>query len=93
MMIAVVQIMAILYLMFAIRFKIWRVSLNTFLVLVTFAVIVISREVEFLHNIWIQYHLTIIAGLMTVMVVRVWAQRLCKIRKCARTDCKRCLGI
>ena len=72
--IMVIQLMGVLYFLMAIRFKVWKTSLNTFLVFATAFTIVATREIEFLRTIWVDYHLTLIATLLTFMMVRVVIQ-------------------
>lgn len=69
--IEIIQIMAIMYFMYALRLKVWKTSLNTFVVIATFFVVTISREVPMLRDIWVDYHLTIIAMAMTFLMGRV----------------------
>jgi hypothetical protein len=80
-MIEAVQIMAVLYLLFAIRMRVWRVSINTFIVILAFSIITLSREFEVLRNVWVNYHLSIIAIIMTVLITRVVYQIATK-KKC-----------
>ena len=72
--IMVIQLMGVLYFLMAIRFKVWKTSLNTFLVFAAVFTIVATREIEFLRTIWVDYHLTLIATLLTFMMVRVVIQ-------------------
>lgn len=76
-----IQIMAIIYFIYAIRLKVWRTSLNTFVVLTAFFILTISREVEMLRDIWIDYHLIIIAIVMTFLMGRVVYQSAHKKHK------------
>ena len=72
--IMIIQLIGVLYFLMAIRFKVWKTSLNTFLVFATAFTIVVTREIEFLRTIWVDYHLTLIATLLTFMMVRVVIQ-------------------
>lgn len=69
--IEIIQIMAIVYFIYALRLQIWKTSLNTFVIMATFFILTISREVEMLKNIWVDYHLTIVAIAMTFLMGRV----------------------
>ena len=70
----IIQLIGVLYFLMAIRFKVWKTSLNTFLVFAAVFIIVTTREIEFLRTIWVDYHLTLIAALLTFMMVRVVIQ-------------------
>ena len=72
--IMIIQLIGVLYFLMAIRFKVWKTSLNTFLVFATAFTIVATREIEFLRTIWVDYHLTLIVTLLTFMMVRVVIQ-------------------
>ena len=72
--IIIIQLIGVLYFLMAIRFKVWKTSLNTFLVFATAFTIVATREIEFLRTIWVDYHLTLIVTLLTFMMVRVVIQ-------------------
>ena len=76
--IQIVQIMAILYFLYALRMKVWETSVNTFIVFVTFFIITISREVDACQEIWTDWHLSIVAITMTVLMARVVWQSVSK---------------
>ena len=85
--IMIIQLIGVLYFLMAVRLKVWKTSLNTFLVFATAFTIVATREIEFLRTIWVDYHLTLIAALLTFMMVRVVIQGAYK----KKTDnCSRC---
>lgn len=69
--IQVIQIMAILYFIYAVRLRVWKTSLNTFIVLSAFFLITVSREIPICVEFWINYHLTVIAMTMTFLMGRV----------------------
>lgn len=84
----IIQIMAIIYFIYALRLKVWQTSINTFVVITTFFVVTISREVVVLKDIWIDYHLTIIAIAMTFLMGRVVYQSAKKkYQKFMCSDC------
>ena len=85
--IMVIQLMGVLYFLMAIRFKVWKTSLNTFLVFATVFTIVTTREIEFLRTIWADYHLTLIIALLTFMMVRVVIQGAHKKKEDNRSSC------
>ena len=76
--IQIIQIMAILYFLYALRMKVWQTSLNTFVVLAAFFIVTVSREFEICRDIWIDYHLTIVAVAMTFLMGRVVYQSVRK---------------
>ena len=76
--IQIIQIMAILYFLFALRLKTWKTSLNTFIVISGFFIIVVSREIEWCLSIWIDYHMTIIGIIMTIIMARATYQSVYK---------------
>ena len=76
--IQIVQIMAILYFIYALRLKVWQTSLNTFVVILAFFLITVSREFEICKEIWIDYHLTIVAATKTFLMGRVVFQSVNK---------------
>lgn len=86
--IEIIQIMAIVYFIYALRLQIWKTSLNTFVVMATFFILTISREVEMLRDVWVDYHLTIIAMAMTFLMGRVVYQSAKKkYQKFMCSDC------
>jgi prepilin signal peptidase PulO-like enzyme (type II secretory pathway) len=72
----VIQIMAVLYFLFALRFTIWRTSLNSFIVIAGFFIITVSYEFELFKRFWLDYHLVIVAIIMTMVMVRVVYQSI-----------------
>lgn len=87
--IQIIQIMAILYFIAAVKMKVWKVSLNTFVVLTAVFVVTISREFDFAQHIWIDYHLGIIGFTMTFLMVRVVYQSINK--KLVDSICDNCI--
>jgi len=79
--IGLLQIMAVLYFVFAVRMQVWQTSLNTFVVIAAIFFIVITREIAPLRTIWADYHFTIIALLMTFLMARVVWQKSHKTYK------------
>lgn len=86
--IGIIQIMAILYFMYAVKLKIWNTSLNTFIVISTFFILTVSRELEICREVWVDYHLTIIAISMTFIMGRVVFQSANK--KYIQSMCQKC---
>lgn len=88
--IIIVQVMAILYFMFAVRYKVWQTSLNTFVVFTGFFVITATHEIVQAKEHWINYHLTLVGFIMTFLMARVVYQRITKKNdeKCLFPDCK-----
>lgn len=101
-----IQIMSVLFFIFALRMRIWKTSLNTFIVFTVIFFISMSHEIEFLRAFWINYHLTVIATMMFVLMARVVYQSVRDISRAHRAkklgkdcnmcpfqkDCERCLG-
>lgn len=75
------QIMAILYFITAVRMRVWRTSLNTFVVISTIFELCISYEIPIIQRAWQQYHLYVIAGMMTFLMARVTYQSICTHRR------------
>lgn len=69
--------MSILYFISAIKMKIWQTSLNSFVVVSVFFIITISHEFEVIRHIWISYHVTIFAIMLTFIMGRVTYQSIC----------------
>jgi len=86
--IEIVQIMGVLYFIAALRMKVWKTSLNTFIVISGFFLITISREIEFLRDIWATYHLSIVGLIMTALMLRVVYQSINK--KLVDSVCDNC---
>lgn len=74
----IVQIMIILFFIYSVKMKIWKQSLNTFIVFATLFILTISREVEYLRKIWIDYHVSVIGLMMIVLMSRVVYQSVYK---------------
>jgi predicted membrane protein len=87
--VAIIQIIGVLYFIVAIRFKVWQTSLNTFLVFATVFIIVVSREIDILCYIWADYHLSIVAILLTFMMARVVIQGA-KRKQVQKDKCNGC---
>ena len=78
----ILQIMSILYFIFAVRMQMWRVSLNSFIVIATVFTIAISHEVVWLQYVWVDFHLPVIATMLTFIMMRVtWQSILTKRHK------------
>ena len=74
--IPILQIVSILYFLFAVRMKMWSVSLNSFVVIATVFFIAVSHEIEWLQCVWVDYHLPIIAMMLTFIMSRVTWQSI-----------------
>ena len=80
----ILQIISILYFIFALRMRMWKVSLNSFVVIATVFIIATTHEFKMFQGIWVNYHLPIIVIMMTFIMARVtWQSVNSKLhRKC-----------
>jgi hypothetical protein len=72
--ISILQIISILYFIFAVRMQMWKISINSFVVITSVFVIAVSYESGMFQCIWVNYHLTIIALMLTFIMARVTYQ-------------------
>jgi len=70
----ILQIMSILYFIFAVRMRMWNISINSFVVITSVFVIAVSYETKMFNCIWVNYHLTIIVLMLTFIMARVTYQ-------------------
>ena len=86
------QLMAVLYFIFAVRMKIWQTSLNTFFVFCVAFVVAVSHQTESLRFIF-DNRVWIFDIALTVLFARVAYQQICKKyndnfkSKCSDTEC------
>lgn len=69
--IPILQIISILYFVFAVRMQMWRVSINSFIVISTVFVLAVSYETKLFQCVWANYHLSIVALMLTFIMARV----------------------
>lgn len=69
--IPILQIMSILYFIFAVRMRMWNISLNSFVVITSIFLIAVSYETKLFECVWADYHLTIVILMMTFIMARV----------------------
>ena len=74
--IIILQIISILYFIFALRMKMWKISLNSFIVISTVFILSISSQISLFSNIWVNYHLTIIIAMLTFIIARTTWQSI-----------------
>lgn len=69
--IPILQIISILYFMFAVRMQMWKISINSFVVITSVFIISVSYETGMFQCVWVDYHLSIIAIMLTFIMARV----------------------
>ncbi|MDO9304642.1 MAG: hypothetical protein Q7T77_04895 [Sulfuricurvum sp.] len=72
--IPILQIISILYFLFALRMRMWRISINSFVVITSVFVIAVSYESGIFKCVWANYHLSIVALMLTFIMARVTYQ-------------------
>lgn len=72
--ITIIEIISILYFIAAVRMRVWRTSLNSFVVITASFVLLVSYECPYVRSHWMTYHLSIVAIVMTFIMVRVTYQ-------------------
>jgi len=70
-----VQIMSVLFFMYAIRMQVWKTSLNTFVIIGVIFFISMSREIDVLKDVWADYHLSIVSALLMFLMARIVFQQ------------------
>jgi len=74
--IPILQIMSILYFIFAVRMQMWKISLNSFIVISTVFILAVSSVSRLFNSIWLNYHLTVIVIMLTFIMVRTTWQSI-----------------
>lgn len=72
----IIQAISVLYVIYAIRIKMWRLSLNTFTMFIFIFFIVITWEIPVFNSIWTQYPMEVMTLFMTIMLLRVFYQHI-----------------
>jgi hypothetical protein len=67
----IVQVMSILFWIFATRMRIWKTDLNTYALFTVLFLITVSAQFDLLQCIWIDYHLYLTMILMIFLFIRV----------------------
>lgn len=73
-----VQIFIVLSFLFSLRMRVWKTSLNSFIFICGLFVLTISREFEYLRNIWINYHVSVMGITLFIVMSRVSYQSFYK---------------
>lgn len=73
-----VQVLVILSFIFALRMKIWRTSLNSFVFINGLFILTITREIDFFVEIWTKWHVSIVGLTLLFVMSRVAYQSFYK---------------
>lgn len=73
-----VQIFIVLSFIFALRMRVWRTSLNSFIFICGLFTLTISREFDYLTNIWVNYHVLVIGFTLAFVMSRLSYQSFSK---------------
>lgn len=73
-----VQIFIVLSFIFALRMRVWRTSLNSFIFICGLFTLTISREFDYLTNIWVDYHVLVIGFTLAFVMSRLSYQSFSK---------------
>lgn len=73
-----VQIFIVLSFLFALRMRVWRTSLSSFIFICGLFVLTISREFQYFKEIWTNYHVLIMGITLFLVMSRVTYQSFSK---------------
>lgn len=62
------QVFIILSFLFAVRMRVWKTSLNSFVFIAALFLLTISKELQYFRDIWMCYHIAVM-GLVLVFVM------------------------
>ncbi len=90
--IIVLKMVSILYFIGAIRLRVWRVSVSTFVIIATAFIIAMLNTIEICREYWVNLHIGIIISVLTFLMIRVVWQKYETQHKDLIDNCRDCIN-